>query len=84
MESYIDIFYLPDVDPDTPYRCFIWNGEQITDTLQHHTLDETVAWCHSQSIMVRVHDAGVRAELRTHGIAAHPPIEPAVERMVGE
>jgi hypothetical protein len=73
-ESFIDVFYFPDVDPDTPYRCFIWYAGSIVADAQHSTLEEAVAWSREQSLPIRVYDDTVRAQFRAQGIDAQKPI----------
>jgi hypothetical protein len=81
-ENFIDVFYFPDVDPDTPYRCFIWEAGTITGDAQHASIEAAVAWCRKQTLTIRVYDNDVRARFRMHGIDAQPPI--TREKQVGQ
>lgn len=78
MDKFIDVFYLPDVDPQTPYRCFIWQFDSIIDATQHSDLETTAQWCKQQSLVVRVHDPAVREELQLKGINTRAPLTRAV------
>jgi hypothetical protein len=78
MNKFIDVFYLPDVDPQTPYRCFVWQLDSIVDATQHGDLDAMAQWCKQQDLVVRVHDPAVREELQLYGIDTHAPLTRAV------
>jgi hypothetical protein len=80
--AFIDVFYLPDVDPNTPYRCFIWEEGSIVNATRHADLETTAAWCKTQQVPIRVYDDKVRQDLRDAGIDALPPI--AREKQVRE
>jgi hypothetical protein len=85
MDRFIDVYYLPDVDSYTPYRCFIWQSGSIVYSTQHETIADTAQWCKDQALLVRAHNAQVRAQLRAHGVDAQPPVEPpSDEKAVGD
>jgi hypothetical protein len=78
MNKFIDVFYLPDVDPQTPYRCFVWQLDSIVDSAQLGDLDATAQWCKQHDLVARVHDPAVREELQLHGINTQAPMTRAV------
>jgi hypothetical protein len=84
MSKFIDAYFLPDVDPSTPYRLFVWESGSIAEMIQHRTIEEAAAWCKQQPFFVRVHDPQLREELRILGVDVRPPIDPPAERVVGD
>lgn len=71
MNEFIDIFYVPGVDPRTPYRCFIWKLDSIVGATRRQDLATTAEWCKRYGMLVRTHDPRLRAELHSYGIEAH-------------
>ncbi len=86
MSKFIDVFYLPDLDMQAPYRCFIWQSGDIVDAMEHRSLAAMAQWCKEQDTVVRVYDTKVREELLAYGIDVQPPADriPARVRQVGE
>jgi hypothetical protein len=82
MDSFIDVFYVPNADPQAPYRCFVWESGDIVETARHQSLELTVEWCQNHALPVRAYNPKVRAGLRSYNIEIQSPA--SIERAVGE